>query len=214
MKNDPQQQVRQARRERRIERRRTEILEAAARVFADKGYAATTTRDIAAAADMGESTLYNYFPSKREVLQAIFELKRDEIDAFLGQIDRIEDRAGLIQLIDLALTLWLSRLHFSRTVLAEALRDPEVLGLVKGRFDRIFTLIRDYLERHVRQGHFRAVDADLTARLVIGMFFSLHLPFLYGAQPVPTPAQRRQYAEAMADLMLKGLAQPAAAGRR
>lgn len=213
MKRDPAGLARQARRERRIERRRTEILEAAAQVFAERGYENTTTRDIAAAVDLGESTLYNYFQNKREILRAIIDLKRAEMDRFLAQIDQIEGRAGLITLIDQAMALWLTRVHFTRTVIGEALRDAEITGLVKDNLARILALIKDYLARHIRAGRFRAVDPDRTAQMVVGLFFSVHLPFLYGAQPLPTPGERRQYAEAMADLLLTGLALPARPGR-
>src|SRR3990172_7610582 len=59
------------RRERRIASRRTLILEAAARLFAEKGFHRTTTRDIAEAADVSEGTLYNYFDNKYELLMGI-----------------------------------------------------------------------------------------------------------------------------------------------
>jgi TetR/AcrR family fatty acid metabolism transcriptional regulator len=48
--------------------RRRQILEAATRVFADKGYAAATVRDIARAARIAEGTIYNYFKSKEDLL--------------------------------------------------------------------------------------------------------------------------------------------------
>lgn len=57
-----------ARRERRITARRTQILDAAAKVFAEKGFARATTKEIAAAADVSEGTIYNYFDSKEDLL--------------------------------------------------------------------------------------------------------------------------------------------------
>ena len=72
MKDQPQAANRpQDRRRRRIARRRQKILSAAAQIFAEKGYANTSTKEIAFQADMGESTLYNYFDSKRDILLAI-----------------------------------------------------------------------------------------------------------------------------------------------
>ena len=38
---------------------------------------------------MGESTLYNYFQNKRDILLAIIDFKRLELDEFLGQIDQV-----------------------------------------------------------------------------------------------------------------------------
>ncbi len=205
MEQNLNQIARLARRERRIERRREEILEAAAQVFADKGYAGTTTRDIAESVDMGESTLYNYFHNKRDILLAIIELKKAEMDEFLGQIDQVEDRQGLVQLIDQAMIIWLSRIHFTRTMVGEAWRDAEIFAILQDRLERLFNLIKEYLDRHLAAGHFRPIQTDLTARMILGMFIAIQLPVMFGSQSNLTPAERRQNAEAMADLLLRGI---------
>ncbi len=194
-----------ARRERRIERRRKEIIEAAAQVFADKGYASTTTRDIADAVDMGESTLYNYFQNKRDILLAVIDLKKTEMDDFLGQIEQVADREGLVQLIDQAMIIWLSRLNFTRTMIGEAWRDTEILSILQNRLERLFNLIKEYLDRHLEAGRFRPIQTNLTARMILGMFIAIQLPVIFGSQAALNPAERRQSAEAMADLLLKGI---------
>ena len=51
--------------------RRTEILEKAAILFHQKGYAATSIRDIAREMKMESASLYNHIQSKQEILQAI-----------------------------------------------------------------------------------------------------------------------------------------------
>jgi AcrR family transcriptional regulator len=60
-----------ARRERRFAARWQQILKAAARLFADKGFHRTTTREIAEAASVSEGTLYNYFKNKDDILYGI-----------------------------------------------------------------------------------------------------------------------------------------------
>ena len=50
------------------ETRRTQILEAAARVFARRGFDRATIQDIARAAKLSEGSIYNYFRSKEELL--------------------------------------------------------------------------------------------------------------------------------------------------
>jgi TetR/AcrR family transcriptional regulator, cholesterol catabolism regulator len=47
------------------------IMEAAARLFRDKGYPATSMRDLADAVDLKASSLYNHIKSKEEILQEI-----------------------------------------------------------------------------------------------------------------------------------------------
>jgi AcrR family transcriptional regulator len=57
-----------SRRDRQIAARRAQILKAAARVFAEKGFHHTTTKEIAQVADLSEGTIYNYFDNKTELL--------------------------------------------------------------------------------------------------------------------------------------------------
>jgi AcrR family transcriptional regulator len=66
----------------RRERRKQETLErierAGWRLFTSQGYEATSTREIALAADIGTGTLFNYFPEKRALL---IHLMRKRLDA-------------------------------------------------------------------------------------------------------------------------------------
>lgn len=56
------------RRDKEKKARREEIVQAALRIFAAKGYEAATLDEIAEAADFGKGTLYNYFPNKEDLL--------------------------------------------------------------------------------------------------------------------------------------------------
>lgn len=58
-------------RERKKERVRRDIMSAALRLFASRGYRGTRISDIAEVAEIGEATLYRYFPSKEDLLQSL-----------------------------------------------------------------------------------------------------------------------------------------------
>ena len=49
------------------------IIEAAARIFAQKGYAGSSVADIAVTAEIGKGTIYAYFASKEDLFFAVFE---------------------------------------------------------------------------------------------------------------------------------------------
>ncbi len=59
-----------------IAARKNQILDAAAVVFAEKGFHPTTIRDIAKRAGIADGTIYNYFDSKPALLMGIFERMR------------------------------------------------------------------------------------------------------------------------------------------
>ncbi|MEW9527106.1 TetR family transcriptional regulator [Microbispora sp. NPDC049125] len=65
------EETRPRRRQARGERRMSEILDAAAEVFADLGYEKATTNAIAAAAGISPGSLYQFFRSKEAVAQAL-----------------------------------------------------------------------------------------------------------------------------------------------
>jgi len=69
----------------RRERRRTETRErlyrTAMELFAERGFAETTTGDITEAADVGQGTFFNYFPTKPHVLIVLFEKQREKVTA-------------------------------------------------------------------------------------------------------------------------------------
>ncbi len=69
------------RRERNKLAKHTKLLAAARRLFAKKGFAATTTAEIAAQADVATGTLFLYFESKEDLLVAIFREAMDEAAA-------------------------------------------------------------------------------------------------------------------------------------
>ncbi|HEY5646806.1 MAG TPA: helix-turn-helix domain-containing protein [Pseudomonadales bacterium] len=58
-------------RERKKRQARQQILAAAQRLIRSRGYQATTMREIAAAAELSYQTLYNYFPTKADILRTL-----------------------------------------------------------------------------------------------------------------------------------------------
>jgi AcrR family transcriptional regulator len=112
--------------------RRQLIEDAAARLFARHGYAATTVEDIVAAAGVSKPMLYRHFESKKELQMKLLERRRDELaaaplDSFL-QGDG-EPARRLPAMID----AWFAHVEAhpdsSRVLLADVTGDPEAQAL-------------------------------------------------------------------------------------
>jgi AcrR family transcriptional regulator len=111
---------------------RQRILDAAAHVFAEHGYAAGTTNRIAEQAEVSIGSLYQYFPNKDAVLRALMDAHVDSGARLLGE--RLA--SGLPQRLDDTLRLFVRatidnhrdnpRLH--RVLFEEAPRAPEFLA--------------------------------------------------------------------------------------
>jgi AcrR family transcriptional regulator len=196
----------EGRRQRRIERRRRRILEAAARVFARKSYAQTTTKEIADEADVAEGTLYNYFGGKREILLAIASETQSVIDAVLGEVSTIQSREDMVALAEKGLQVFISELPFTRTLFAEVWVDDVILQeFFIDRFQRIWQQLQRFITERIEAGIFRPVDPVLTSSMVMGIFVIPIIPVLRGVNSPPTLEERCAWAEAAVDLIWDGV---------
>jgi AcrR family transcriptional regulator len=196
----------QARRQRRIARRRGRILAAAAQVFAQQGYAGATTRQIAEAADLAEGTLYNYFGGKREILLAIARESETPMVRALQELGGLEGREAMVALFEKALDISEAQLPFTQTLVSEAWVDDDILQeFVVVRLRQIHQLLAALIAAQVEAGVFRPVDPGLGAQLVMGMFGGLILPALRGVAPLPSHQERRTIAEKVVGVLLEGV---------
>lgn len=112
--------------------RRVLIEDAAARLFAEHGYAATTVEDIAAAAGVSKPMLYRHFESKKELQMKLLERRRDELaaaplDEFLRNHSDPDQR--LPAMIDAWFTHVEQHPHTSRNLFQDAIGDPDIEAL-------------------------------------------------------------------------------------
>jgi AcrR family transcriptional regulator len=175
-------------REQLIEARRNQILDAAASVFAEKGFHRTTTKEIANAAGVSEGTIYNYFANKADLLVSMLtrlvELREltDELagalqsDAQEFLVAIFRDRMGrIIQ----------SHEKMFQAILPEILINPELRERFYQQFVQPTTaMLEQYIRARVQLGHIRPINVPLAVRTVQSMFVGLLIFRFFGDEPI------------------------------
>ena len=197
----------EARRNRRVLRQRKAIMDAAADLFARSGYQGTSIKDIAASVDLGESTLYGYFPGKQEILMAILSQQVELVDSLLVDLNDLKDRLSFVNLIDVIMEKITSNLIYNRVLFAEAWLNDEVLKVfVITRWQPVMDILKDFIDEKTADGIFRPINPQLAARMIMATFVGALLPVLRGIEPPPSPRQRHILSESIVELLYEGLA--------
>jgi AcrR family transcriptional regulator len=169
-------------REQKKVRARSDILAAANTLIARKGYESTTMREIADAANLSYQTLYNYFPSKAQIVQAMLT-DVDKADTGVAAIVSSSDDliAKLHQIIKHYFALW-------REIVLEVIRNaPEYAALHALKASSI-NVLRTLLHNAQEAGELDPyVDADLLAHTLHAITDFAFLRFVL--EPNPSKVQ-------------------------
>jgi AcrR family transcriptional regulator len=158
-----------------IESRRNQILDGAARVFAEKGFARATTREIGQAADVSEGTIYNYFDSKGDLLISIV-MRLSEVENVGTELAEAanEDARDLLLSVARLMALIEQNNETLRAVLPEMLVNVELRDRLYRQFAQpLAGLLDQYVQVRIESGDLRPVYAALAVRSVQSMFVGL-----------------------------------------
>ncbi|RLC81419.1 MAG: hypothetical protein DRJ03_05640 [Chloroflexi bacterium] len=159
-----------------IQARRNQILDAAATVFAEKGFHRASTKEIASSAGISEGTIYNYFATKSDLLLGIMtrlaeleSLDEELVDALQGDVQ------------DFFVAVFRNRVdgiqqgqEMLKAILPEVMVNPDLSRQFTQQFvQRISTLLEQYVQARIKMGHIRPVNVPLTVRAVQGMLIGL-----------------------------------------
>ena len=165
--------------------RRRELLNAAVRVFARKGFHASRVGDIAEEASVAHGLLYHYFRSKDEVLETIF---REAWEALAAETDRIESsdipfREQLHRFARIYLGSWLITPELIAVLVREIARSPAV-GSRIDEVRRIFLSLERIIAAAQERGEVRAsCHPQLAAWAVYGGLEEILTGWVLGQLP-------------------------------
>jgi len=184
-----------------IDRRRHEIFAASVHLFLEKGFRETSMREIAAAAEMGKSSLYDYFKTKDEILlwgvedqiQDLTVAAQEIVDQPVSAMERLR------QIMKLHLDYLVSNKEFylklSFEVQRLAIESQQRIQVKRHAYQ---DMIRRLIDEGIQEGAFRPVNALLVSRTLITAL----TPAVYTSRPTGTPQQMLDEAF---DIILKGI---------
>jgi TetR/AcrR family transcriptional regulator, mexJK operon transcriptional repressor len=180
------------------------ILTVSKRLFLERGFAATSMREIAAECGVAKATIYHHFMDKERILLALFEATKQGQEAMLIAIrSQVEPRLR----IETALRENLRMLSGITGIIQAVRRElPGGRELVRGEFGPIMEefrcLISEALIEGERTGLFRPIEPEKATRVLMAMIQGSVAAAMLGDGRINSPEAQ---AEAIIDVFFNGV---------
>ena len=186
--------------------KRTLILDAAIRVFAEHGYHGARVADIAEDAGVAHGLLYHYFASKDEVLRTIFVENWGELIGRFRAVEDADESASekLEGIAKILLRTWRNDPALVTVMVREVARSQQLQAQV-AEVREAFAIVERVIEEGQAQGTFRAdVDAQLASWIFYGGLEEVLTGWVLGQLPDSEDDVARAERTAI-ELALRGL---------
>lgn len=188
------------------EARREQVLDAATKVFAERGFHKATIKQIASEAGVSDGTIYNYFTDKSELLLGLLD-RINETDGRAGRLEEIgtgDFETFFKAYLEHRMNILKDNLELLQAVLPEVMVNEP---LRKRYFDTIlaptFELAKAQFEALQAKGVLRPLDTDLLLRFIPGTLLGLVVLGMLGDKTVHE--QWNDLSSVVSDLVLHGL---------
>lgn len=181
-----------SRKEREYLAHREEILSAAEKVFAAKGFFPTTMSDIARQAEFGTGTLYKYFKSKEDLYFTLIDEKVEEVNRLVRA--ELSQRTSAVERIKKVLGLQFEFIErnrdFFRIYISERNRFEWTVkdDLGKGIHEKMvkyIDILAGVMKQGIKGGEFRPLSPMDLAHVLVGIVNSFVFEWMISPQPYP-----------------------------
>jgi len=194
-----------------VEDRSEQIIDAALRVFARKGFTKATNKDIAREAGITPGLIYYYFESKEALFRALVE-SRSPLRLLSSLPDQVLDmpvepfmRFLLRQI--LAFVEGDQFVGLLRVMLPEIMHSDNLYlsQTMTGTFGRMIEIVSAYFAAKAQSGELRSLDAALTAQVLIGSMMGFVLRRQVMRDPLALALTHEQISDAVVETLLQGI---------
>ena len=192
-----------------VEDRREQIIQAAMRVFARKGFMRATNKDIAAEAAITPGLIYHYFKSKEALLEAVIgsyspiQVIRQSPEQMLSQPPEVFLRFIVKQMLFMVESATFMQLI--RVFLPEVIHNPNLSPAGLTTLQEVTDFLEKYLAAKMASGELRQADPALTAHVLYGTIMGLVLRRQVMRDPQALKFTQEQIVENVMALALRGL---------
>ena len=158
------------------EERRLQLLLVAMRLFSQKGFRGTTTKEIARAAGVSEAMVFRHFATKEDLYTAILDHKacagglKDPRELVADAIKRKDDRAVFEGLAIGMMNHHQNDTEFLRLLTHSALEEHQLADMFWETTVRdMYDFLGSYIGERQRDGAFREIDTAIVVRSFMGM---------------------------------------------
>lgn len=158
--------------------RRLQILREAMKLFSQRGFRGTTTKEIAQAAGVSEAMVFRHFATKDELYTAILDYKacsmgaaNDPLEMLREIIELGDDRAVFETIGFKMLEFHKADPEFQRLLMYAALEGHQLKKMFWERMvSHLYEILGNYIRKRQLEGAFRDIDPLVVVRAFTGMF--------------------------------------------
>ena len=186
---------------------RQRILDAALRLFADRGYDGTTTKDLATAAHVAEGTLFRHFPSKKNILIEVASLGWVEIlTDLLTELSEMGSYKAVDRVMKRRMLNFQKNNALMRVCFMEAQFHPELRDRIHSEaIVKMTDVAEAFFQTAIDRGIYRPMNPKIVASVFLGMFAISGFSHQTIIDPSASPQALQEMAEGIADIFLNGV---------
>lgn len=183
------------------------VLQTASKLFAEKGYANVSIRDVCRETGTTAPVIYYYFGSKKGLYDAVARSKLS-MSVFIAKLAKASEKAnpvaGLESLVKTYLDSFPEHTFDPGLYLTDsATLDRESARKISAELEKIQSLAAGLVNRCTQAGEFRKADANLAAECLLGMLNRVIFQHLHFSRA----SDRAAYGKFVTELFIRGMKQ-------
>lgn len=186
------------------------IIEAAIKLFSEKGFNGTTTKEIAETAEVNEALIFRHFSTKRDLYGAIIEKKISEEPGIELSLethrDSKDDRLVFTAIATRMFEKCGSDPSFMRLLHFSALEGHDLSDMFFDTYvEYINMLISDYIDTRIKDGEFKKLNPLYSSKAFIGMVVNqIIVQELFGEKK-KNKTDYKELTETFVEIFLEGI---------